>query len=85
MPVYPGTEGPVLEPANTYEKDGFAETKIHFYSHTGTHIDPPMHLFADKTSLDGFDVGQFVGKALVIDCRDVPDGAPARAVAILDE
>ena len=26
MPVYPGTEPPVLKPANTYEKDGFRET-----------------------------------------------------------
>jgi len=23
MPVYPGTEGPRLEEANTYERDGF--------------------------------------------------------------
>ncbi len=23
MPVYPGTEPPTFEPANTYEKDGF--------------------------------------------------------------
>ena len=26
MPVYPGTEPPKLETANTYEKDGFRET-----------------------------------------------------------
>lgn len=25
MPVYPGTEPPIFEPANTYEKDGFIE------------------------------------------------------------
>ena len=23
MPVYPGTEPPILEPANTYDRDGF--------------------------------------------------------------
>ena len=27
MPVYPGTEPPCLEPANSYEKDGFKETR----------------------------------------------------------
>ena len=74
MPVYPGTEKPVLEVANTYERDGFKETKIHLFSHTGTHIDPPKHLFADKSALDEFDASQFVGRALVIDCRDVPEG-----------
>lgn len=28
MLVYPGTEPPTFEPANTYEKDGFKETRI---------------------------------------------------------
>ena len=69
MPVYPGTEPPKLEPANTYEKDGFKETLMSMYTHTGTHMDPPAHLFADRTTLDQFPVSQFVGKALVIDCR----------------
>ena len=45
MPVYPGTEPPVFTSANTYEKDGFKETKISMLTHTGTHIDPPAHLF----------------------------------------
>lgn len=44
MPVYPGTEPPVLAGANTYEKDGFKETKLTMYTHTGTHMDPPAHL-----------------------------------------
>ncbi len=74
MPVYPGTEGPVLAPANTYEKDGFKETKMTMYTHTGTHMDPPAHLFAGRTTLDQFPVDQFVGRALVIDCTDLADG-----------
>lgn len=41
MPVYPGTEGPKLTTANTYETDGFKETLLKMYSHTGTHMDPP--------------------------------------------
>ena len=60
MPVYPGTEPPKLEPANTYEKDGFKETLMSMYTHTGTHMDPPAHLFADRTTLDQFPVSQFV-------------------------
>lgn len=50
MPVYPGTETPNFVSANTYEKDGFKETKISFYTHTGTHVDPPVHLFANRTA-----------------------------------
>ena len=74
MPVYPGTESPVFEPANSYEKDGFKETKISMYTHTGTHMDPPAHLFEGRTTLDHFPAEQFIGKALVIDCRDLGEG-----------
>lgn len=73
MPVYPGTEPPKLKQANTYEKDGFKETLMTMFSHTGTHMDPPAHLFAGRTTLDQFDLSQFVGKALVIDCRDLQE------------
>ncbi|WP_314653149.1 cyclase family protein [Slackia exigua] len=74
MPVYPGTEAPRLMPANTYEKDGFKETLIRMYTHTGTHMDPPAHLFAGRTTIDAFPADQFIGKAIVIDCRDLDEG-----------
>ena len=76
MPVYPGTEPPILEPANTYDRDGFRETKLSMYSHTGTHMDPPTHLFRDRTTLDCFPPEQFIGKALVIDCTSLKEGEP---------
>ena len=76
MPVYPGTEPPILEPANTYDRDGFRETKLSMYSHTGTHMDPPAHLFRDRTTLDAFPPEQFIGKALVIDCSSLKEGEP---------
>jgi len=74
MPVYPGTERPKLEVANTYEKNGFKETLLTMFSHTGTHMDSPAHLFADRPALDSFPVEQFTGKGLVIDCSDLQEG-----------
>lgn len=74
MPVYPGTEEPKLEVANTYEKDGFKETLLTMFSHTGTHMDPPAHLFAQRTTLDSLPIDQFIGKGLVIDCSDLQEG-----------
>lgn len=74
MPVYPGTEAPRLETANTYEKDFFKETRMTMYTHTGTHMDPPAHIFAGRTTLDQFPPEQFAGKALVIDCRELQEG-----------
>lgn len=74
MPVYPGTDTPKLMPANTYKKDGFKETLMQMYTHTGTPMNPPAHLYAGRTTLDQFPPKQFIGKALVIDCRDLKDG-----------
>ncbi len=74
MPVYPGTESPSLSTACTVEKDGFKETLLHMYSHTGTHIDAPAHMFKSGITLDSFEIEQFVGSALVIDCSLLKDG-----------
>ena len=74
MPVYPGCEGPRLKTANTYATDGFKETVLTMYSHTGTHIDPPAHLLADGATLDSFAAEQFIGKGLVIDCTSLEGG-----------
>ncbi|MBQ3467487.1 MAG: cyclase family protein [Oscillospiraceae bacterium] len=74
MPVYPGTEPPTLVTANTWEQDGFKETRISMHSHTGTHMDPPAHIFRGRTTLDAFPPEQFIGKALVIDCTALQEG-----------
>lgn len=74
MPVFPGTENARLIPVNTYEKDGFKETLLEISTHTGTHMDPPAHVLAGRTTLDQFPAEQFIGKALVIDCRDLKEG-----------
>ena len=74
MPVYPGTETPQLEIVSTYENDFFRESKMTMYTHTGTHMDPPAHIFAGRTTLDQFPAEQFLGRALVIDCRDLKGG-----------
>ncbi|MBQ9985183.1 MAG: cyclase family protein [Oscillospiraceae bacterium] len=74
MPVYPGTEEAKLLPANTYEKDGFRETLLSMTTHTGTHMDPPAHLFPELKTLDSFDAEHFVGRGAVIDCRELGRG-----------
>lgn len=74
MPVYPGTEKPKLTTANTYVKDGFKETLLQMYSHVQTHIDLPAQIFANRKTLDQFSPEQFIGKALVVDCRDLKEG-----------
>lgn len=69
MPVYPGTEKPVLTTACTIETAGYRETLLHMYSHTGTHMDAPAHMIARGRTLDSYGVEKFVGPGFVLDCR----------------
>ena len=72
--MYPGTDAPKLHVAYNRKEHGFMETLISLYSHTGTHIDAPAHLFAAGFTLDKYPVDQFAGKALIIDCRMLKKG-----------
>ncbi len=70
MPVYPGTEQPVLKTGCSIEEDGFLEKEITFYSHTGTHIDAPAHLIKDAKTLDQLSIDHFHGTALLLNVED---------------
>jgi len=75
MSVYPGTEPPVLSVPCTIALDGYTETLLHLYSHTGTHMDAPAHMIAGGLTLERFPPEQFVGSAFVIDCSALGAGA----------
>jgi kynurenine formamidase len=72
MPVFPGTERPLFRSANTIENDGFLETFLSLYSHTGTHLDAPAHMIPGGKFLEDFDTDTFVGGGIVVDLRDRP-------------
>lgn len=74
MPLFPGTEPPKLTTVNNYEANGFRETLLQITTHTGTHIDPPAHVYSGKATLDALPPEQFIGKALVINCRNLQEG-----------
>jgi arylformamidase len=64
MPVFPGSEKPLIGPFNTIKTDGFNELIFHFSSHTGTHIDAPYHLLPDGKSITDLPAEHFTGKAI---------------------
>jgi len=72
MPVYPGTTPPQITEASRITRDGYREKSLNFYSHTGTHIDAPAHLFEYGHTLDTVPVDQFFGKAIVLDASHHP-------------
>lgn len=67
MPLFPGTPAPRLTVKYTVESDGFQEMEVAFYSHTGTHLDTPAHVFSDGKALEDYGVEQFCGQGLVLD------------------
>jgi kynurenine formamidase len=67
MPCYPGTEPPQFEKPCTLEKHGFAEHKLTFFSHTGTHMDAPAHVLPRARALDQFAVDYFIGCGVSLD------------------
>lgn len=74
MPVYPGTEPPEFSYPCTIEENGFTEMEMRIYTHTGTHVDSPAHLFKGKPTLDLLPIEHFVGPAMVIDCSHLTKG-----------
>jgi len=82
MPVFPGTEPPRFEQANTLEDNGFIETKLTIYSHTGTHLDAPAHMRPEGLPLDQFCIDDFIGTAVILDCTfSTPGGVDDASVA----
>ena len=71
MPVYPGTEPPVFETPASIETDGFLEKKITLFSHTGTHVDAPAHLFPEGVTLNQLPVTHFAGPGFVVDVSKI--------------
>lgn len=71
MPVFPGTEPPIIKNVLTIEEHKNREKLITMFSHTGTHMDAPAHMVLVGNTLDQLSIDHYVGPALVIDCRSV--------------
>jgi kynurenine formamidase len=75
MPLWPGTPAPEFSDLHTISRDGFGERWLQLSSHTGTHLDAPAHIVEGAASIDRLPVDAFIGKGVVLDFRDAPNGA----------
>lgn len=71
MQVYPGTDAPVVERQGGSEEEGFALSVFTLQSHMGTHMDAPAHYFRSGKTLDQLDIETFMGKAVIVDARQI--------------
>jgi kynurenine formamidase len=63
----------------THEKDGWRLELLSLASHTGSHVDAPLHKLAGGASLDEMPLDRFVGEAFVVDLRDATASMPVTA------
>jgi len=63
MPLKAGMRGYSHETANTVKEHGWNARILHIYSHTGTHMDAPLHFEASDQTIDQYPVSSFIGKA----------------------
>ncbi len=82
MPTFPGTPSPGLTTVATVPANYYRETALNLYSHMGTHIDAPAHIFEDCRTLDQFPAEHFIGSAVVIPCP--PNRRPGEAYPVID-
>lgn len=63
---------PVIERISSIEAgDGYNLSRLAFGSHTGTHVDAPLHFIDGGGSIDQLPLDVLIGPALVIDARDI--------------
>lgn len=66
-----GDSGVQLETARTMGADGWNAKTLHLYSHSGTHMDAPVHFDVNEQTIDSIAVNRFLGKAWVVDLSTV--------------
>ena len=75
MPIYPGDPAPSFKSYATIAKNGVNLTRLTLGSHTGTHIDAPIHFIPGGIGIDEIPPKRFIGEAYVADLSDKPMGS----------
>ncbi len=85
MPVYPGMpvygnkaeKQPEIKVTRDFEDSGgghgIRETRIHLDTHTGTHVDAPLHIMPDGPGIECYDPAAFFGTCRVLDLTRVEE------------
>ncbi|MBM1105881.1 cyclase family protein [Aurantibacter crassamenti] len=63
--------GVSIEQAKTKDADGWNATTLHLYSHSGTHMDAPLHFEVNNQTIDKIPVHRFISEAWVVDLTNI--------------
>src|SRR5512136_601899 len=72
LPVFPGDPPVEIEPVTRLARGDSANvSRISFATHSGTHLDPPLHFNDHGRAIDSLPLSLFVGRALVAEITDI--------------
>jgi kynurenine formamidase len=69
--IYPGDPPFAMHSVCNIPTDGYTVHAVSLGTHTGTHVDAPFHFFAHGQKLHELSLERFVGRALVVDVRQL--------------
>ena len=52
LPIHPGLRGVKKSPCHRLEADGWNSSTLELYSHSGTHMDAPIHFGCSEQTID---------------------------------
>lgn len=67
MLVYPGDPQPDFQPMLTIEENNVNVSKIILGSHTGTHVDAPVHFEIKGEGISEVSLDKFIGETVILD------------------
>lgn len=85
MLTWPSDPGVSIEPASRIAQGKAANvSELHCGTHTGTHIDPPLHFIDGADSIDQIPTEALIGPAVVADLTGVEHSVGAAELEALD-
>tara|TARA_R110002049_G_scaffold30345_4_gene103961 strand:+ start:8153 stop:8788 length:636 start_codon:yes stop_codon:yes gene_type:complete len=69
LPINNKMSGVSIEPAKILSVDGWNATTLHLYSHSGTHMDAPLHFEVTEQTIDKLPIERLISAAWIVDLR----------------
>jgi len=66
MKTYPTVSKPIFKILHNTSIDGFQDTEMCLNSHTGTHIDAPLHMMQRGSGISEIPISSLIGRSVII-------------------
>ncbi len=84
LPIDNSMRGAEVRVAKTVAVEGWNATTLELYSHSGTHMDAPVHFIDNAATIDQQDLSVCVGPALLVDVTCTGPVSPKALIRVAD-